>query len=234
MCQGGRARRGVCLPEGCTGAGLALVLVLVRSAGPGWLLRGVPARSPGGPHAPALPHEGSVIRSPAKGTCGVTGWFNRTAAETRCPLNRAARRAVLQGDTGAAAGHLMPEGQRAWTGRRRVLISMTFTGFCRPRGARIGGVLAVTFLMILTGGCAAGRPPGLPGGPPSLPSAQPTAPAGRGRDVRALARRYLAIAVPANHRLDSEVDGFTSHERNDLAVAERDLRAEAATERWFD
>jgi hypothetical protein len=52
--------------------------------------------------------------------------------------------------------------------------------------------------------------------------------------VRALARRYLAIAVPANDRLDAEVTGFTRHERDDLAAAERDLRAEAATERWFD
>ncbi len=49
-----------------------------------------------------------------------------------------------------------------------------------------------------------------------------------------LARRYLAIAVPANHRLDTEVDGYTRDARADLAAAESDLRAEAATERWFD
>ncbi|HEX9539966.1 MAG TPA: hypothetical protein VGA04_17540 [Streptosporangiaceae bacterium] len=92
----------------------------------------------------------------------------------------------------------------------------------------------MTFLMILAGGCAAGRTPGPSGAAPSPPSGRPAAPAGPGRNVKALASRYLAIAVPANHRLDSEVDGFTRHERNDLAVAERDLRAEAATERWFD
>jgi hypothetical protein len=50
----------------------------------------------------------------------------------------------------------------------------------------------------------------------------------------ALADRYLAIAVPANHRLDHEVEGFADHERSDLAAAEADLRAEAATERGFD
>jgi len=51
---------------------------------------------------------------------------------------------------------------------------------------------------------------------------------------KALAGRYLAIALPANHRLDHEVDGFTDHQRSDLAAAEADLRAEAATEHWFD
>ncbi len=51
---------------------------------------------------------------------------------------------------------------------------------------------------------------------------------------KALAGRYMAIAVPANRRLDHEVDGFADHQRGDLAAAEADLRAEAATERWFD
>ena len=60
--------------------------------------------------------------------------------------------------------------------------------------------------------------------------ATPLAPARR----KALARRYLAIAGPANHRLDHEVDGFADHQRSDLAAAEADLRAEAVTERRFD
>lgn len=71
---------------------------------------------------------------------------------------------------------------------------------------------------------------------PSLPaSAQPgsTRPARPAR-IRALAARYLAIARPANHRLDVEVDGFGDHRRDDLAKATADLRAEAATERHFD
>jgi hypothetical protein len=71
---------------------------------------------------------------------------------------------------------------------------------------------------------------------PSLPgSAQPgsTRPA-RSARIRALAARYLAIARPANHRLDVEVDGFGDHRRDDLAKATADLRAEAATERHFD
>lgn len=74
---------------------------------------------------------------------------------------------------------------------------------------------------------------------PSLPaSAQPGSPAStrpaRPARIRALAARYLAIARPANHRLDVEVDGFTDHRRDDLAKATADLRAEAATERHFD
>lgn len=74
---------------------------------------------------------------------------------------------------------------------------------------------------------------------PSLPaSAQPGSPAStraaRSARIRALAARYLAIARPANHRLDAEVDGFGDHRRDDLAKATADLRAEAATERHFD
>ena len=72
---------------------------------------------------------------------------------------------------------------------------------------------------------------------PSLPgSTQPgsTRPA-RSARIRALAiARYLAIARPANHRLDVEVDGFGDHRRDDLAKAAADLRAQAATERHFD
>ena len=52
--------------------------------------------------------------------------------------------------------------------------------------------------------------------------------------TKALASAYMAIALPANHRLDKEVDSYNDHARQDLAVAEADLRKEAATERWFD
>ncbi len=51
---------------------------------------------------------------------------------------------------------------------------------------------------------------------------------------RALAARYLAIAVPANHKLDHDFDGLKEHQRHDLAAADADLRDAAATERWFD
>jgi hypothetical protein len=49
-----------------------------------------------------------------------------------------------------------------------------------------------------------------------------------------MAVSYLAIARPANHRLDVEFDGYADHEHDDLAEAKRDLLAQAATERHFD
>ena len=81
-------------------------------------------------------------------------------------------------------------------------------------------------------GPSASAQPGLPASaqPRSPASTRPTRPA----RIRALAARYLAIARPANRRLDVEVDGFKDHRRDDLAKATADLRAEAATELHFD
>ena len=47
------------------------------------------------------------------------------------------------------------------------------------------------------------------------------------------ARSYLAIALPANRRLDEDFDGLDDN-HNDLAAAEAALRDAAATERQFD
>jgi hypothetical protein len=52
--------------------------------------------------------------------------------------------------------------------------------------------------------------------------------------TRALAAEYMAIARPANHRLDVAVDGFEDHSRDDLAKALADLREQAAIEQRFD
>lgn len=49
-----------------------------------------------------------------------------------------------------------------------------------------------------------------------------------------LAARYLAIALPANRRLEVDFDGLKDHERDDLPAAVADLNAAAATERQFD
>jgi hypothetical protein len=51
---------------------------------------------------------------------------------------------------------------------------------------------------------------------------------------RALAARYLAIARPANERLDHEFDGLGDASQDDLQAAAGDLRDAAATERAFD
>jgi hypothetical protein len=52
--------------------------------------------------------------------------------------------------------------------------------------------------------------------------------------TKQLAAAYLAIALPANHRLDKENDSYEDSEHDDLAIAKRDLRGEVATERRFD
>jgi hypothetical protein len=60
--------------------------------------------------------------------------------------------------------------------------------------------------------------------------------AAAGADARrcALARRYLAIAGPANNRLEVANDGYERDERNNLAAGRSDLRSEVATETSFD
>lgn len=89
--------------------------------------------------------------------------------------------------------------------------------------ARIGSVLmGMLAFVLLVAGCVSGAQAG---GPET---------AGSPGAMKTLAAAYLAIARPANHRLDNEVDGFTDHEHGDMAVAESDLRAEAATEQRFD
>lgn len=98
----------------------------------------------------------------------------------------------------------------------------------RAPGARIWAAVVALVLVPLAAGCTTVHQAG-PAGQPVPPGSG----AARG-GVRALAAAYLAIARPANRRLDSEVDGFTDHEHHDLAAAEAALRAEAATERRFD
>jgi hypothetical protein len=93
----------------------------------------------------------------------------------------------------------------------------------RPGTARSGSVLRGTLaLALLVAGCTSGGPAGSAG-----TAASPGA-------LKALAAAYLAIAKPANRRLDTENDGFSDDEHGDLAAAASDLRAEAATERRFD
>jgi hypothetical protein len=69
--------------------------------------------------------------------------------------------------------------------------------------------------------------------PARHPAARPTASSAT-PGIRALAADYLAIARPANHRLDIEVGAYEKHARRDLAAAAAALRAQAATERHFD
>jgi hypothetical protein len=94
-----------------------------------------------------------------------------------------------------------------------------------------GAVLACAAL--LATGCADASQPAA--GPSAQPShAAPTAPAISPAQRKAAARQYLAIALPANHRLDVDFDGFDDNAHDNLAAAEADLRDAAATERRFD
>ncbi len=101
--------------------------------------------------------------------------------------------------------------------------------------------LVTTGAVLLTAGCASSQPPGPAAhttpAAPATPAAvaAPAAPATPdAAALRALAARYLAIAQPANRQLDHDFDGLKDHEGDDLASAEADLRAAAATERRFD
>jgi hypothetical protein len=101
----------------------------------------------------------------------------------------------------------------------------------RRRAAACGlAVAAMAVAGLAAAGCGARRPVTSGG---HQASAQPVTT--RAPDLHALAVRYLAIARPANEKLDDEVDGYRDAERDgDLAKARADLRAQVATERGFD
>jgi hypothetical protein len=93
--------------------------------------------------------------------------------------------------------------------------------------------------VLLTAGCASSQPPGpaahsTPAAPTPPAPATPALATPDAAALRALAARYLAIAQPANRQLDHDFDGLKDNEGDDLAAAEADLRAAAATERRFD
>jgi hypothetical protein len=89
-------------------------------------------------------------------------------------------------------------------------------------GTAAFGALLVTACGAAPGGSSASTATSSPPGALSVP------------DRGALANHYLAIARPANQRLEADFDGFDHHDRDNLAAATADLRAAAATERHFD
>jgi hypothetical protein len=98
------------------------------------------------------------------------------------------------------------------------------------RGHRRAAACALALAALTAAGCGASRPAASAG---QHVSAQPVTT--RSPDLHALAARYLAIARPANEKLDHEVDGYRDAERDgDLAKARADLRAQVVTERGFD
>jgi hypothetical protein len=85
----------------------------------------------------------------------------------------------------------------------------------------------VMCLALAAAGCAPARQPSArTSAGPRASSTEPS--------IKALAADYLAIAKPANHRLDVEVSAYAKHARRNLAAAAAALRAQAVTERHFD
>jgi hypothetical protein len=103
-------------------------------------------------------------------------------------------------------------------------------GTSPPRARRAGAGLVLAGAALLAAGCSSA------GGPVAAAPASPAAPAGQAispAQQKEASRSYLAIARPANRRLETDFDGLDDH-RNDLAAAKADLRDAAATERRFD
>jgi hypothetical protein len=100
--------------------------------------------------------------------------------------------------------------------------------------------LVTAVAVLLAAGCASSPPSGQspaqspPAQSPPAQSPAAQSPAAQSPAVAQSAARYLAIAQPANHQLDHEFDGLKDHESSNLAAAQGDLRAAAATERRFD
>jgi hypothetical protein len=103
-------------------------------------------------------------------------------------------------------------------------------GTSPPRARRAAAGLVLAGAALLAAGCSS------VGGPAAAAPASQAAPAGQAispAQQNAAARGYLAIARPANRRLETDFDGLNDH-RNDLAAAKADLRDAVATERQFD
>lgn len=94
----------------------------------------------------------------------------------------------------------------------------------RSHGRTAQAAAALLGLALVVAACSA-RTAG-PGG-----STSPQRAAG---GLKTLAAGYLAIALPANRRLEAEVNAYTASRHHDLAVAESALRAQADTEAQFD
>jgi hypothetical protein len=100
---------------------------------------------------------------------------------------------------------------------------------------RTGALLCV---VLTVAGCAAQQPAASHTGHAShtgqnRAGASPS-PTTTSQSKKRLAAAYMAIALPANRRLDKENDSYNDDEHDNFVIAKRDLRGETATERRFD
>lgn len=97
-----------------------------------------------------------------------------------------------------------------------------------------GGLLAGASVLAVAG-CGAALPAAGVHQPASSPVPASAQLLATGAARRAAAARYLAIAVPANRRLEHDFDdGLDGANRDNLTAARADLRDASATERRFD
>jgi hypothetical protein len=68
----------------------------------------------------------------------------------------------------------------------------------------------------------------------NTPKPPPSAAAATDAQLAAAAHRYLAVANPGNQQLAQEATAFAASERDNLAAARADLKAEVATASRFD
>jgi hypothetical protein len=111
-------------------------------------------------------------------------------------------------------------------------------GAARSRiAARCAIAASAAALAAACGSTPASQPPGTSAttGPAATSPAAPGPGTSSAEQARRIAAaRYLAIARPANRRLDHDFDSFGDSSRDNLAAAKADLRDAAATERKFD
>jgi hypothetical protein len=101
----------------------------------------------------------------------------------------------------------------------------------RPAWRQAGAGVVLGCAALLAAGCSGGDQPAA--APAHTSHAAPAGLAISPAQRKMAARSYLAIALPANRRLETDFDGLDDH-RGDLAAAQADLRDAAATEREFD
>jgi hypothetical protein len=155
---------------------------------------------------------------------------------TRLPITRPPDRAAGGAPGQAAEGALPHRGAEFAPGQTgKGALPDRAVGGARPRRGRparrrYAGLAGACCLAWLGAGCGTsmGSSPG--SSSPSAGSGTALSPANQ----KALAAKYLAIAQPANHSLDTENDGYGDAEHDDLAAARKDLLDEVATESRFD
>src|SRR5262249_6208105 len=107
----------------------------------------------------------------------------------------------------------------------------------RPGRSRCAAMAALAAVVArIAAGCsrAPARPTGTPAQTTGAPPHSATSGLTVGAQRKALATRYLAIAVAGNRRLEAEFGRLHKQDRMRLAAAHRDLREIAATERLVD